>query len=344
MTIGEVIRKYRKKADMTQEEMANRLGVTTPAVNKWENNNTQPDVALLAPIARLLGITTDTLLSYRDSLTDEEIRSFIRSIGKASDEKSYAEVFAAAKRKIGEYPNCGMLIWQAAAILDAQRMAKDIQDKDKYEDEICDWYEQCLKMDNEAVRNQAADSLFHAYVRKEKYDRALEYAGYLSRENPERRRMEALIFSKTGRKNEAYRAYEELLLSGYNRLQLVLNDLRLLYMEDNNHEMANKMVEVTSTAASTFEMGRYSEVCAGLDNAVWEKDVARTVQVMTDILDSLETLGSFTRSKLYQHMVFKENDPDFIDNIREEILKLLDDESYSYMRGNERWEKIIKSR
>lgn len=37
MNIAEVIRKYRKKAGLTQEEMANRLGVTTPAVNKWEN-------------------------------------------------------------------------------------------------------------------------------------------------------------------------------------------------------------------------------------------------------------------------------------------------------------------
>lgn len=37
MQIGETIRKYRKEKNMTQEEMANRLGVTAPAVNKWEN-------------------------------------------------------------------------------------------------------------------------------------------------------------------------------------------------------------------------------------------------------------------------------------------------------------------
>lgn len=36
MQIGEVIRKYRKEKNMTQEEMAERLGVTPPAVNKWE--------------------------------------------------------------------------------------------------------------------------------------------------------------------------------------------------------------------------------------------------------------------------------------------------------------------
>ena len=36
MDIGGVIKKYRKEAGLTQEEMANKLGVTTPAVNKWE--------------------------------------------------------------------------------------------------------------------------------------------------------------------------------------------------------------------------------------------------------------------------------------------------------------------
>ena len=37
MNIGNVIKKYRKESGFTQEELANRLGVTTPAVNKWEN-------------------------------------------------------------------------------------------------------------------------------------------------------------------------------------------------------------------------------------------------------------------------------------------------------------------
>ena len=37
MNIVSVIKKYRKELGYTQEEMANRLGVTTPAVNKWEN-------------------------------------------------------------------------------------------------------------------------------------------------------------------------------------------------------------------------------------------------------------------------------------------------------------------
>ena len=39
MTIGEAIRKNRKSKDLTQEEMARRLGITTPAVNKWERGS-----------------------------------------------------------------------------------------------------------------------------------------------------------------------------------------------------------------------------------------------------------------------------------------------------------------
>ena len=52
MKTGEVIRMYRKNRNLTQEEMASRLGVTAPAVNKWENNVSLPDITLLAPIAR----------------------------------------------------------------------------------------------------------------------------------------------------------------------------------------------------------------------------------------------------------------------------------------------------
>lgn len=47
MEIGEVIRKYRKEKHLTQEEMANCLGVTVPAVSKWENGHTQPDADTL---------------------------------------------------------------------------------------------------------------------------------------------------------------------------------------------------------------------------------------------------------------------------------------------------------
>ena len=66
MQLGEVVKTYRKRRNMTQEEMACRLGVTAPAVNKWENGKSLPDITLLSPIARLLCISLDTLLSFHE--------------------------------------------------------------------------------------------------------------------------------------------------------------------------------------------------------------------------------------------------------------------------------------
>lgn len=43
MRIGEQIKNYRKTEGLTQEQVANYLGVSTPAVNKWEKGNTYPD-------------------------------------------------------------------------------------------------------------------------------------------------------------------------------------------------------------------------------------------------------------------------------------------------------------
>ena len=340
MRIGDVIRKYRKISGMTQEEMANRLGVTTPAVNKWENNNTFPDVALLAPIARLLGITTDELLSFKNELTDEEVDRFLLQMQKDLEKKGYHDVFLSAKRMIQEHPNCESLIWQSALILDTWLISKNISDKEIYNDTILGWYEQCLHSDNEQIRNQAADSLFHFYFNKEDYEKALRYAEFFSRENPERKNKEALVYSKTGKKEEAYKAYEELIFSGYQHMQMTLSNLRILYMEDDDREMADKLVGVSSTLASVFEMGRYNEVCIGLDIAVWEKDTEKTAQIMKDILDNLETIDDFTKSGLYQHMGFKNADPKVVDTFRKELLELLENESYSCMQGNECWESL----
>ena len=127
MDIGVVIKKYRKEAGMTQEEMANRLGVTTPAVNKWENSNSKPDIELLAPIARLLDISLDTLLSYHEYLLDTEIEEIIRKMDRMFSEEGYEKTYEWALRLIKEYPNCNMLIWQAAPMLDIVCTGKDVE-------------------------------------------------------------------------------------------------------------------------------------------------------------------------------------------------------------------------
>ena len=62
-TLGMRIALLRKQKPMTQEELAEKMGVSSQAVSKWENDVSCPDIQLLPRLARLLGVTVDELLS-----------------------------------------------------------------------------------------------------------------------------------------------------------------------------------------------------------------------------------------------------------------------------------------
>lgn len=63
MTLGEKLSEKRRSKNMTQDEVAEKLGVTPQAVSKWENDASCPDISLLPTIASLYDTTIDELLS-----------------------------------------------------------------------------------------------------------------------------------------------------------------------------------------------------------------------------------------------------------------------------------------
>lgn len=70
-TLGGRIAMLRKKKELTQENLAQKLNVSAQAVSKWENNQTCPDISLLPRLAGSLDVTTDELLSGEPSQKPE---------------------------------------------------------------------------------------------------------------------------------------------------------------------------------------------------------------------------------------------------------------------------------
>jgi transcriptional regulator with XRE-family HTH domain len=345
MQIGEIIRKYRRERDLTQEEMANRLGVTAPAVNKWENGNSMPDIMLLAPIARLLGISLDTLLSFHKELTTEEIKHLVYEADEKLKTKTFEDAFQWAKMVIEQYPNCEELIWQLAVMFDARRIvtAEAIPNQDKYGDYIENCYVRALASKNESIRYQAADSLFEFYVRKEQYEKAEEFLSYFSIQNPERKRMQADIYSKTGRIKEAYKTLEELLFSDYEMVSMVFHNLYILAMQENDLEKAHMLVEKQRRLANIFDMGAYYEASCKLELATVEKDEDTIVETMKEMLASIGEITDFRKSPLYEHMDFKETRNEFLTELRDNLLECFrDEEIYGFLKENKRWQELVK--
>ena len=65
LQIGNRIRELRKARGMTQEQLAELIGISFQAVSKWENNITLPDISLVPTLARIFGVTTDRAICRR---------------------------------------------------------------------------------------------------------------------------------------------------------------------------------------------------------------------------------------------------------------------------------------
>ena len=63
LNIGENIRNYRRNADMTQEQLAELLGVSYQSVSRWENGTTYPDLELIPMLAQVFSVTIDDLMN-----------------------------------------------------------------------------------------------------------------------------------------------------------------------------------------------------------------------------------------------------------------------------------------
>jgi transcriptional regulator with XRE-family HTH domain len=342
MNIGSVIKKYRKEAGYTQEEMANRLGVTTPAVNKWENGNSKPDIELLSPIARLLHISLDTLLSFQEKLTDFEIGEFIQKMDKMFSEEGYEKTYQWAVNTIKKYPNCNLLIWQIAVMLDSRRIIGECDNPDKYDEQINAWYEIALNDEEEKIQHHAADSLFGFYLRKKDYAMAEKYLRYFSDYDPVKKVKMGQLYMQQGKTEDAYEKLEDVVFSTYTTLNLTFGTMITQALEEKNHEYAKYLAKKMSILANVFDMGKYHECAAMLNVVVAEKDVEGTFQVAKQLLENVDTMGDFRESKLYQHMKFRNTENPYAKEMKKALLEgFRTEEEFSYMNGYEPWDQFI---
>ena len=89
MRINEIIKERRLAKGFTQEQIANYLGVTAPAVNKWEKGTSCPDIVLLPALARLLDTDLNTLLSFQDDLSEKEVALFLNEVSEAAKKDGF---------------------------------------------------------------------------------------------------------------------------------------------------------------------------------------------------------------------------------------------------------------
>jgi|GEM_PF-6481133 len=78
ITIGENIKRLRREKNVTQEQLAETLSVSTAAVSKWERSETYPDITLLFPLAQYFSVSIDDLMGYDAEKEAAEVKAIIK--------------------------------------------------------------------------------------------------------------------------------------------------------------------------------------------------------------------------------------------------------------------------
>ena len=80
--IGQFIKFLRKENELTQQDLADKLGVTNRAVSKWENGLSLPDYSIIGELSKILKVSINEILSGEKIKEDERSKKFEENVMK----------------------------------------------------------------------------------------------------------------------------------------------------------------------------------------------------------------------------------------------------------------------
>lgn len=298
MKMNQIIVQRRKALGLTQEQVAQYLNVSTPAVSKWETGATSPDIALLSPLARLLKTDVNTLLCFQEDITPQEISTLCSEIADAVANKGIAAGFEAAQAQLHAYPHNETLLHSVTVQLDSLLTLSGMEGDASmraWDEKLEAWYRRLAQSDDEKIRNSALYMIACRYIRLGEDEKAQSAIDQL----PDRKELNGSVADKLliqvklylhqEKADEAAQVLQGALLEAVNRVQMLL--LKLLDAEwaAGEHQRAGQIAQKTREMAKLMELWSYNAYVAPLQIAAAEKDAPACVALLTDLFDAMLT-------------------------------------------------------
>ena len=171
MSIGTTIKKLRRDRNITQEQLAELLGVSTNAVSQWECDKTAPDISHLPVLANIFEVSADILLEIdiAKSKKQAEIKEFTTTYAIFHSQGKTAERLNLCRAMQKKYPNDETVRYYLMRVLQNGYI-------DESFDEIVMLGEQLMESTNMEYRTGAIRGLCFTYLHKGNRAKALQYA------------------------------------------------------------------------------------------------------------------------------------------------------------------------
>lgn len=185
LLLKENIRNYRKKMSLTQEQLAEAMGVSVATVSKWENGSVSPDIGMLVELADFFQTSVDVLIGYQ--MEKRSMEQSIAYLKELCDNREYEEAMKEAQKALQKYPNHFEMVYECANTLFASALClfRDEQGKPKSDmydsfDYIVSVYERALDLfeqnkDKNISRESIHQNIGNVYAYTGKFEKAVEY-------------------------------------------------------------------------------------------------------------------------------------------------------------------------
>ncbi len=347
MKINIIIKNKRKEKNLTQEELANLLGVSTPAVSKWESGISYPDITILPPLARVLDTDLNTLLSFKEDLTREEIGAIMNKVSETMYGENFEAGYKFAMDKIKEFPNSYQLIYNIAILLEGSLFLFKIENMDEYQGEIFRLYNRGLESDDEEIRYAVVERLAGKYIEEDNFEEAEKLLDSLPDISYNKNLFKGSLYFKKKEYNKSYEIYESELLYYSNKLITVLLSLMEIAVVTEDIDNAKNYADIIGKTSKLYELWGYNTYVGDFQLAVSLKNEKKIIENLRLLFESMEEPWVLSETRLYSHMKAKKND-ESIENPFEQLKSIIinsltEDKDLEFLKENDEFNKLLEA-
>lgn len=254
LLIGKNIQNKRKAMGLTQDQLATALGVSIAAVSKWETGGAYPDITLLAPIARLLGVTVDDLLGFEPQLSDDQVMALCDQCAKLFESSEYENAVSLGEKSIRGYPNSAFLKLRMGSIFMMHTPCA------RTEEETTNLLSRSEVLMREAaesaditIREAALHGLSALLMQQERYEEALKALDGIHSSEIEPNQMKVSIYYAMGDYEKSKQVAQYLLATHAFGCNIALNTLANLAKKKKDYPLALRMENLSLQLSKMFD-------------------------------------------------------------------------------------------
>lgn len=344
MTFPSILKEKRIALGFTQEQIAQRLGVTAPAVNKWERGVSLPDITLLPPLARLLGTDLNTLMAFQEELTTEEIEHIASELYAIAQSKGVAAAFDAAQTHLQQYPSCGRLLYHLASTLDSTIFLFAPEEREAYREKLLSLYQQAADCGDREIADAATVMLLSDASSHGDLDKAQAYLDTLPGPPPvEKPRIQAGICRRRGEQEKAMELLERLILNSATNLSSDLMTLSEIAWQMGKPDDAASFADLAAEIAHRCDLMGCLQYVPAFQLAVLRQDADASIAALEQLLSSMKQRWDLNDSPLYRHIPGVNSEKEFSETLLPTMVKqMLADEELAFLRDDPRFLRLAE--